>query len=111
MQLFQVASIEVGTGCLILPGEIERLEQFHLHSALRREWEFTGREGTEGHSGQGEDSRSTGERDAGCSGLWVLLGTRSVNRLGNGSSPFVCSLCGVFTCVIFIDLGSLRLRP
>lgn len=50
---FQVALLEVGMGCLILPGGPERPEQFHLRSALRKEWEFTGREDIEGHSGQG----------------------------------------------------------
>lgn len=85
---FQVALLEVGTGCLILPGGPERPEQFHLRSDLRKEWEFTGREDIEGHSGLGEDSRSIVVSNVVSSGLWVVLGVRSVNRVGNRSGPF-----------------------
>lgn len=94
-----MALIEMGPGHSFLPRGTERQEQFHLHSALGKEGgSFTGGEGTEGHSGQGEESRSMGVSAVACSGLCVVLGTRNMNRVGKGAAPSVCNLGGVFPC-------------
>ena len=64
----------------------ETQDQFHLSSALRKEQQFLGGQGTDGHSRQWEDSMSSYMvfRPR------VVLGDRSVNR-GMGvdrSNPF-----------------------
>lgn len=67
-------------------GNGETQDQFHLSSALRKEQEFLGGHGTDGHSRQWEDSMSNYVVFR----LRVVLGDRSVNH-GMGvdrSDPF-----------------------